>query len=107
MLDRITPEREPALARYSEHYIELLQTQGVTKPYDRSYVIRAQAYVDAHPGLPLKEHQASDLTNFFNALSRKSGMKNCHFRQAVDPIRILLVNIAGPASISTVPTRRD
>ena len=95
MLDRITPEREAALARFWERYIEIIQNQGVTKPYDRWYVIRAQAYVDAHPGLRLKEHQVSDLTDYLNALGRKSGMKDWQFRQAVDAIRILLVDIAG------------
>jgi integrase len=31
-------------------------------------VIRAQAYIDARPGLRLKEHQASDLTDYLNAI---------------------------------------
>jgi hypothetical protein len=47
----MTPEREAALVRFWERYIEIIQNQGVTKPFDRWYVIRAQAYIDARPGL--------------------------------------------------------
>jgi hypothetical protein len=75
MLDRITPEREAALARFWERYIEIIHNQGVKEPFDRWYVIRAQAYIDARPGLRLKAHQASDLTDYLNALGRKSDMK--------------------------------
>ena len=94
MLDRTTPERKAALTRFWERHIEILQHQGITKPFDRWYVIRAQAYIDARPGLRLKEHKASDLTDYLNVLGRKSSMKDWQFRQAVDAIRILLVNIA-------------
>jgi hypothetical protein len=94
-LDRITLEREAALARFWERYIEIIQNQGVTKSFDRWYVIRAQAYIDARPGWRLKAHQASDLTDYLNALGRKSGLKDWQFHQAVEAIRILLVDIAG------------
>ena len=94
-LDRITPEREAALVRFWERYIEIIQNQGITKPFDRWYVIRAQAYIDVRPDLRLKAHQASDLTDYLNALGRKSGMKDWQFRQAVEAIRILLVDMAG------------
>jgi hypothetical protein len=46
-------------------------------------------------GWRLKEHQASDLTDYLNALGRKSGMKDWQFRQTVEAIRILLVDMAG------------
>ena len=95
MSDRTTPEREAAIARFWERYIEILQKQGITKPFDRWYVLRAQGYIDARPGLRLKEHRKSDLTSYLNALGRKSGLKDWQFRQAVDAIRILLVDMAG------------
>lgn len=57
-------------------------------------MIRAQAYIDARPGLRPKEHQASDLTDYLNALGRKSDLKAWQFRQAVDAIRIPLVDMA-------------
>jgi len=93
MPDRITPEREAALARFCERHIQITQHQGVTKPLDRWYVIRAQAYIDAHSGLRPKGHQASNLTDYLNALGRKLGMKDWQFHQVFDAIRILLVNI--------------
>jgi integron integrase len=95
MPDRTTPEHQAAIARFWEHYVEILQQQGVTKPFDRWYMIRAQGYIDAHPDLRLKQHRASDLTAYLNALGRKSGLKDWQFRQAVDAIRILLVDMAG------------
>ncbi len=84
MSDRPTPEREAAIARFRERYIEILQKQGITKPIDRWYVFRAQDYIAARPGLRLKEHRTSDLTDYFNTLGRKPGMKDWQFRQAID-----------------------
>ncbi len=72
MLDRTTPEREAAIARFWKRYIEMLQHQGITKPFNRWYVIRAQDYIDARPGLRLKEHRVADLTNYLNALVQES-----------------------------------
>jgi hypothetical protein len=46
-------------------------------------------------GLRLKKHKASDLTDYLNALGRKSSLKAWQFRQAVEAIRILLVDMAG------------
>ena len=58
MPDRTTPEREAAIARFRERYIEILQHQGITKLFDRWCVIRARGYIDARPGLRLKEHRS-------------------------------------------------
>jgi hypothetical protein len=48
-----------------------------------------------HPDLRLKQHRVSDLTAYLSALSRKPGLKNWQFRQAIDAIRILLVDLVG------------
>ena len=50
MPDRTTPERETAIARFWERYIEIPQKQGFTKPFDHWYVLLAQGYVDAREG---------------------------------------------------------
>ena len=84
MSDHPTPEREAAIAPFWERYLEIPQNQGITKPFDRWYVIRAQDYIDARPGLRIKEHRTSDLTDYLNALGRKPGMKDWQFPQAVD-----------------------
>jgi hypothetical protein len=76
MTNRTTPEHQAAIARFWEHYVEMLQHQGVTKPFDRWYVIRAQDYIDAHPDLRLKQHRMSDPTKYLNALGRKPGLKD-------------------------------
>ena len=95
MQDSTTPARQAKITKFWERYIKFLQHQSITKSSDRWYVLRAQAYIGAHPGTRLKDHQASDLTKYLNALGRTSGLKDWQFRQAVDAIRILLVEMAG------------
>jgi hypothetical protein len=70
MSDRTTSDCEAAIARFREHYIEIIQNQGVTKPFERWYVIWAQGYIDARPGLRRKGHRIANLTDYFNAPGR-------------------------------------
>jgi hypothetical protein len=39
MSDHSTPEREAVITRFRERYIEIIQNQGLMKPFDRWYVI--------------------------------------------------------------------
>ncbi|MCP4408751.1 MAG: integron integrase, partial [Gammaproteobacteria bacterium] len=94
MQDRSTPARQAEIAKFWERYINILHHQGITEPSDRWYLLRAQAYIDAYPEARLKTHQASGLTKYLNALGRTSGLKDWQFRQAIDAIRILLVEVA-------------
>jgi len=48
MWDRTTPARRDAIAKFWDRYIKTIQYQGITKPSDRWYVLRAQAYIKAH-----------------------------------------------------------
>ena len=95
MQDSTSPAHQTTITRFWERYIKITQKQSITKPFERWYVLRAQAYIDVPPGMRLKEHQASDLTNYLKALGRTSGLKDWQFRQAIDAIRILLVEMVG------------
>ncbi|MCP4408792.1 MAG: hypothetical protein GY807_13710 [Gammaproteobacteria bacterium] len=93
MQERTTPEHQAAITHFWARYVEILKHQEVAKHFQRWYVIRAQAYIDAHPDLRLKQHRTSDLTQYLNVLGQKSGLKDWQFKQAVDAIRILLVEM--------------
>jgi hypothetical protein len=95
MQDSTSSKRQDTIARFWARYIKVIQKQNITKPSQRWYVLRAQAYIAAHPGMRLKQHQASDLTRYLNALGRTSGLEDWQFRQAIDAIRILLVEMVG------------
>ncbi len=75
MQNSASPAHQATITRFWERYIKIIQKQSFTKPSERWYVLRAQAYIDAHPGMRLKEHQASDLTNYLNALGRRPNIR--------------------------------
>jgi len=95
MHDRTTPASQAAIAKFRERYTKIIHNQSITELSNRWYVLRAQAYIDAYPSTRRKEHPDSNLTNYLNALGRTLGLKDWQFRQSLNAIRILLVDLAG------------
>lgn len=70
-------------------------------PFDRWLVLRAEAYVAAHPGRKLADQSAAEVDAYLAALGRKPEVKGCQVRQAADAIRIRL-ELAGVAWVNAV-----
>jgi len=85
-----TPEREAAIARFWDKYIDIIHKKGIKEPFDRWFVIRARQYIEAFPGKRLALHSADDLTGYLDTLGRKQSWLAWQFRQAVDAIELLL-----------------
>ena len=77
-----------------QKYIELLETKQVPKPARRWYVYRIEHFLDAHPGKKLQDLSTAELESYFQALSRDRTLTDWQFKQAIDALRILLVDLS-------------
>jgi len=66
-----TPEREAAIARFWDKYIDVIHRKGIKEPFDRWLVIRAQQYIEAFADKRLALHTVGDLTGYLDILGRK------------------------------------
>jgi integron integrase len=85
-----TPEREAAIARFWDKYIDMIHKKGIKEPFDRWFVIRARQYIEAFQDKRLALHSADDLTGYLETLGRNSSWQAWQFRQVVDAIELLL-----------------
>ncbi len=85
-----SPEREAAIAKFWDKYIDIIHKKGIKEPFDRWFVIRARQYIEAFPDKRLALHSTDDLTEYLEILGRNSSWQAWQFRQAVDAIELLL-----------------
>ncbi len=76
--------------RFWDHYIKIIHQQGIKPPSDRWYVKRSEHYINTFPHKKLAIHNAKDITDYFETLSRNTQLNDWQFRQAVDAIQKLL-----------------
>ncbi len=84
-------------ARYTEKVLE----SGAKPPFDRWLVLRAEAYVTAHPGRKLADQAPAEVAAYLAALERRPEVTGWQVRQAADAIRIRLA-LAGVAWVNAV-----
>ena len=75
------------------NYQNLLDLNGIKKPFDRWYVIRIENYIDAHQKEKLLQHTSTHLEDWFIELGRNNRLKNWQFEQAVWALKILFVDL--------------
>ena len=72
-----------------QQYIHVLHAKGIRPPFDRWYVIRAEAFARAHQGKQLKEYTCDLVQLYLADLGRCNSLNTWQFKQAVDAVRIL------------------
>jgi len=77
-------------------YIKYANKHGVTPPFDRWYVIRAEQYIRALADQKLAAQGPDDVISYLTKLGRKGRLKDWQFRQTVDAIQILFLLIEAP-----------
>ncbi len=87
---------DDAVHRFWDRYLELLHKQGIQPPTDRWYVIRAEAYIKAHPERHLAEQTPDDVRRHLSDLGRIGRMNDWQFRQSVDAIQKLFELVGVP-----------
>jgi len=81
------------ISRFWDKYIIKLMDYNVSEQYRRWYVKRVEAYIKAHPELPLKHHTEEILTKYLNDLGRNERLQVWQFKQSIEALRISSVRL--------------
>jgi len=81
------------IEKFWDKYIEKTKSYRVPTNHIRWYVIRCEKYIKTFPEKRLTTHSAEDLENYLTGLCRNVSLNSWQFRQAVDALSILFVDI--------------
>lgn len=82
-----------AVERFWENYINKAKSYRVPEKSIRWYVKRVEEFIQAHPSLQLSQHTEKSLETYFNQLSRNTKLADWQFKQAVEALQILFVEL--------------
>ena len=94
------PQPNPGTRRESgqpsrwDQYVELLDRKKVPEKARRWYVARVETFLNQVKPELLQNLSAGEVTGFFQEISRSGNLADWQFRQTVDAIQILLVDLA-------------
>jgi integron integrase len=91
--DKRTITKAELIDRFWDRYIAIVRKNGIKKPFDRWYVIRAEDYIKAHSDKRLHDHCQYDVEAWLTMLGRKSELNDWQFSQAVHAIQILFCEL--------------
>lgn len=91
MADAERAERE---RRFWDRYIKILHKQGITPPFDRWHVIRAEQFLKAFPDRKLADQTPDSVHAYLEDCGRQAGLQGWQFRQIVVATRILFSMVA-------------
>ena len=76
-------------------YIRLLEESGVPRRAQPWYVKHVELFLDQFPKRALQSLTAADIEGYLERQGREPNLEAWHFRQIVDALRALLVDLAG------------
>jgi integron integrase len=76
-----------------QRYTSVLHGKGITPPFDRWYVIRAEEFLKNHKGKRLREYTCDLVQLYLSDLGRCNALNTWQFKQAVDAVRILCLDV--------------
>lgn len=86
-----------SIERFWDKYINKTKSYNVPPNSKRWYVKRAEEYIKANSELRLTKHSPSHVENYLQDLGRNQRISDWQFRQAVEALRILFVDMVKPA----------
>jgi integron integrase len=94
--DRLAPRRREAQQPSGwDRYLSVLQGQQVPEAQRQWYVRRAEAFIEAVRPTRMAEVSAEQITAFFHRYGREQRLSDWQFRQMVEAVQLLLVDLAG------------
>ena len=87
---------EDAVSRFWDKYIDKTASYGVPERARRWYVKRVESFIRAFPDARLQSITAEDVSDYLDVIGRKSDCQDWQFRQVVDALRILFVDLVKP-----------
>lgn len=93
------------VARFWKNYIEKTRIYNVPAKSVPWYVKHVEQYIHAYPGQRLAQHPARNLNDYLERLGRSEHLADWQFKQALDALRILFVNIVHTPWATSFPWR--
>lgn len=90
-------------SRFWDDYLRKTNTYRVKPRAARWYVHHVETYIKAHPDLRLRQHTARHVETFLEEKGRNTRLKDWQFRQIVDALRILFVEMVNTPWARTFP----
>lgn len=84
---------DDSIARFWEKYIEKTNAYGVKSEVARWYVRHVERYINAHKDIRLSTHTGVDLDLYLDEIGRNSRLKDWQFRQVIDALKILFIDM--------------
>lgn len=85
-------DRTAQIARFWDKYVEKSKRYGIKQEHVRWYVRHVEFYIKAHSE-PLRAHTVKILDKYLQAKGRNARLKDWHFGQLIDSLRILFVDV--------------
>lgn len=93
------------VTRFWDNYVQKTKQYTVSTKSVHWYVKHVERYIKAHPGLRLVHHTQQNLTQYLEDLGRTGRLADWQFRQAVDALRILFVDLVHAPWAAEFPWR--
>ena len=90
----VNPRRESANPSGWDRYLSVLERNRIPVNQRRWYVLRAEAFIDAVRPTRMGEVSVGQITAFFPRYAREQGLNEWQYRQAMDTVQLLLVDLA-------------
>lgn len=91
-----SPDHQAAIDRFWSNYLFVLNNNSVpakSVPWYRKHI---EAYIKEHENTPLTLHTGHIIDQYLNAKGRLPGLKEWHFRQIADALRLLFDELICP-----------
>ena len=91
---RPSARREDGAPTNWDRYVELLGRRRVPQNMQRWYVLRVEEFLKAMESRPLSQLAREEVTGYFGRVSSQNRLADWQFRQLVDAVQLLLVDLA-------------
>jgi len=92
-----------SIRRFWDKYIEKTMAYNVPKNSTRWYVKHVELYIKSLPSRRLAQHSSNDLDQYLKDLGRNKRLADWTFRQAIEALQILFVDIVSPPWAASFP----
>lgn len=93
------------VSRFWDNFVKKTKRYNVPSKSTRWYVKHVESYIKAHPQLRLALHTEQNLTRYLEDLGRTGHLNDWQFKQAVDALRILFVDMVRSSWATAFPWR--
>ena len=95
-------DKDAQISRFWDKYVEKSKCYGIKQDFIRWHVRHAESYIKSH-STPLKSHTALDVERYFQVKGRNARLKDWQYRQIIDSLRILFVDVIASAWATSFP----